>query len=233
MNSIFNWATACASSSFLSCSRAFAARLTAVANLDDASWRLLSDEQAVKRESAGASRIGRHMAVAFDRALRHASRRGDLRIERLPRFSDPSSRKLSTPEQPEVDLRTVGDGRQLADVPADELAALALRVYDRTPTLTREELVRQVLSLCGWSRLGATVRDILERAIPPELGAEHHAVGTDDQIAAAAERYGVSGELKQVLEVGRRLGPTTVAEQLHPDAALPWQAYPRLRGPSP
>jgi len=162
---------------------------------------------ALIRNSAGASRMGRQMAVAFDRALRHASRRGDLRIERLPRFSDPGSRKLSTPEEPEVDLRTVGDGRQLADVPADELAALARRVYDRTPTLTREKLVRQIVSLCGWSRLSANARDLLERAIPPEVGAQPNAVGTDgDQIAVAAERHGVSDELEQVLEVGRRLG---------------------------
>jgi hypothetical protein len=108
--------------------------------------------------------------VALDAGVRAAVHRGDL-VATAGRRGDPGSRVLRLPTQPEVLLRVTG-GRDVLSIPPAELAELARQVESGTPGVDRDGLKRQVAQILGQGRYTHALDELLESALPLDLGGE-------------------------------------------------------------
>ena len=124
------------------------------------------------RRASGAARLGRVLRVALDAGVNSGVNRGDL-VVTLSRRGNPDSRVLRLRSQPEVLLRTPGD-RDASSIPPAELAELARRALLITPGAGRDDLKRQVARILGWGRFTQALDELLESALPADLGVAAH-----------------------------------------------------------
>ena len=77
---------------------------------------------------------------------------------------DPENPVLRLPDQPSVDIRTLGS-RSLHEVPIDEIAENMLEILVRDDLISREEIFREILGQYGLIRLTTASRKRLETAL--------------------------------------------------------------------
>jgi hypothetical protein len=87
------------------------------------------------------------------------------------RHGEPDSRVVRLVGQPEVILRTAGD-RDAWSIPGSEIGALAMIVADRSPTMDRKVVKREVARLLGSSRYTAALDKLLDAVIATEIGSD-------------------------------------------------------------
>ena len=114
---------------------------------------------------SGSSRVTKLVRTKLDQAVARLLDQKQVQIDELGIREDGDiQRVLRAPGTPEVVVREIG-GRDLYDVPLNEVVTLMERRRERHPGASHEELMRFVLNTYGWRRLTDKARTYLTAAI--------------------------------------------------------------------
>ena len=114
---------------------------------------------------AGSTRVTKAARSKLDHAVNRLLDQKQAQIDELPSPEEGEiQRVLRVPGSPEVVLRKIG-GRDLYEVPLNEVVALMESRLQRIPRASHEELMRYILDTYGWKRLTDKARTYLTAAI--------------------------------------------------------------------
>ena len=114
---------------------------------------------------SGSTRVTKLARTKLDQTLNRLLDQKQVQIEQLGGAGDSEKQRvLRVPGSPEVVVREIG-GRDLYEVPLNEVVALMERRLERHPGASHEGLMRYVLDTYGWRRLTDKARTYLMTAI--------------------------------------------------------------------
>ena len=114
---------------------------------------------------SGSTRVTKLVRTKLDQAVARLLDQKQVQIDELGIREDGDiQRVLRAPGTPEVVVREIG-GRDLYEVPLNEVVTLMERRLGRHPGASHEELMRYVLNTYGWRRLTDKARTYLTAAI--------------------------------------------------------------------